>query len=183
VRLLCDEMLLRLGRWLRAAGYDIEIAAGGLADTALVARCADEKRVLLTCDRHLAARADGVVPVVRFGAEGIEAQARKLNAALGIDWTRAPFSRCLVDDAPLDPAPAEAADRVPPDSRAAGGPLLRCPECGRSTGRAGMSAVCGHGWPRGRRTIRRPSAVAPRCVQGQAPPDRGGGLGWPSSAC
>jgi uncharacterized protein with PIN domain len=141
VRLLCDEMLLRLGRWLRAAGYDTEIAAGGLADTALVARCADEDRVLLTCDRHLAARAHGVVPVVRFGGEGIEAQARKLKAALAIDWTRAPFSRCLVDNAPLDPAPAEAADRVPPASRAAmglqptglsrGGPLLRCPECGR----------------------------------------------------
>jgi len=54
VRLLCDEMLARLGRWLRAAGYDTEIAEGGASDRALVAHCAAEARTLLTRDRHLA---------------------------------------------------------------------------------------------------------------------------------
>jgi uncharacterized protein len=131
VRLLCDEMLLRLGRWLRAAGYDTAIAGGGPSDAELIARCTAEGRVLLTRDRHLAARADGVVDVVRLDADRVEAQARRLKEALGLDWLRAPFTRCLVDNASLDPAPAEAASRVPPVSRAAGGPLLQCPECGR----------------------------------------------------
>src|SRR6266576_33679 len=78
VRLLCDEMLARLGRWLRAAGYDTEIAAGGVPDRALVARCAGEGRVLLTRDRHLAeiAAARGV-PVLRLSQSRIEAQARE----------------------------------------------------------------------------------------------------------
>src|SRR5438128_10712908 len=51
VRLYCDEMLARLGRWLRAAGYDTAIAAGGLPDAALIARCAAEARILVTRDR------------------------------------------------------------------------------------------------------------------------------------
>ena len=60
MHLFCDEMLARLGRWLRAAGYDTAIAEGGMPDTALIARCVTEPRVLLTRDRHLAAvAADG----------------------------------------------------------------------------------------------------------------------------
>ena len=59
MRLICDEMLLRLGRWLRAAGYDTVIAEGGMDDATLIARCAAENRVLLTRDRELAACAGG----------------------------------------------------------------------------------------------------------------------------
>ncbi len=141
MRLLCDEMLLRLGRWLRAAGYDTAIAAGGSSDAALVARCAAEARILVTRDRHLAARAQGTVAVVRLDGDAIDAQARMLKEALGIDWQRAPFARCVLDNARLEAAPPEAAACVPPSSRAAvglqptglsgGGPLRRCPCCGR----------------------------------------------------
>jgi hypothetical protein len=132
VRLLCDEMLARLGRWLRAAGYDTEIAGGGAPDGALVVHCAAEGRVLLTRDRHLAeVAAARAVPVLRLAESGIEAQARNLRQQLGIDWQRDPFTRCLVDNTPLAPAPPEAATQVPPTSRAAGGPLRLCPSCGR----------------------------------------------------
>ena len=131
VKLFCDEMLRRVGRWLRAAGYDTAIAEGGLADAAIIARCAAEARTLITRDRHLEARTRGRVPVVCLTADGVEAQARALRSALGIDWQFAPFTRCVVDNAPLEPAPPELMTEVPPDSRAAGGPLRRCPECGR----------------------------------------------------
>jgi uncharacterized protein with PIN domain len=125
-------MLARLGRWLRAAGYDTEIAAGGVSDRALVAHCVAEGWVLLTRDRHLAeiAIARGV-RVLRLSETTVERQARTLRHSLGIDWRHAPFTRCLVDNAPLDPAPPEAASQVPPSSRAAGGPLRMCPSCGR----------------------------------------------------
>src|SRR5438552_9475862 len=90
VRLLCDEMLARLGRWLRAAGYDTEIAAGGMPDRALLARCAAEGRVLLTRDRHLAAIAVARgVRVLRLSESSIEAQARTPRQEHGIDWQRA----------------------------------------------------------------------------------------------
>ena len=132
MRLFCDEMLARLGRWLRAAGYDTEIAAGGLPDRVLVAHCAAERRVLLTRDRHLAEVATlRRVPVLRLAAGTVEEQARALRIALSIDWQHAPFTRCLIDNAPLAPAPPDMAAQVPASSRAAGGPLRRCPACGR----------------------------------------------------
>jgi uncharacterized protein len=56
VRLLCDEMLTGIGRWLRAAGYDTAIAASGASDDDLLAQARAEGRVLLTCDRALAAQ-------------------------------------------------------------------------------------------------------------------------------
>ena len=38
LRLLCDEMLKGVGRWLRAAGYDAAIVDDGAGDDALLAR-------------------------------------------------------------------------------------------------------------------------------------------------
>ena len=52
--LLCDRMLIRLGRWLRAAGYDTEIAADAIADRLLLDHAIREGRLLLTRDRKLA---------------------------------------------------------------------------------------------------------------------------------
>ena len=128
---MCDKMLLRLGRWLRAAGYDTAIGEGGTDDGALIASCAAESRVLLTRDRRLAARAEACIPVLRLVEDKIDDQARVLAATLGIDWQHAPFTRCVVDNAVLDPAPPETAADVPPRSREAEGPLLRCLSCGR----------------------------------------------------
>ena len=129
MRLFCDEMLARLGRWLRAAGYDTTIAEGGMLDAALIAQCVTEQRVLLTRDRHLAAIADARVAVVHLAESDVAGQARALRAALDIDWQRAPFTRCLVDNTPLAAAPPEMAAQVPPSSRTAGGPLRLCPAC------------------------------------------------------
>lgn len=141
MKLLCDEMLSGLGRWLRAAGYDTATAEGGLADAAIIARCVAEGRILITRDRHLEAGAQGRVPVVRLAEDGLDKQTRALRSVLNIDWEYAPFTRCLLDNAPLDPAPPEMAAQVPPDSRAAvglqptglsgGGSLRLCPECSR----------------------------------------------------
>jgi uncharacterized protein with PIN domain len=130
-RFLCDEMLRGLGRWLRAAGYDTVIAAGGLPDRALAARCAEEDRVLLTKDRHLARTVTGTAPVVLLPGDGIDEAARALRITLDIDWQHAPFTRCIVDNRPLEAAPLDLATRVPERSRATGGPLWVCPECGR----------------------------------------------------
>jgi uncharacterized protein len=131
LELFCDEMLARLGRWLRAAGYDTAIAEGGLADPAIISQCAAERRTLLTRDCHLAAAAENCVSILRLSETKLAQQAPALRAALGIDWMRAPFTRCLMDNTPLIPAPAEMAAQIPPASRAAGGPVQLCPECRR----------------------------------------------------
>ena len=95
-------MLRGLGRWLRAAGYDTVLAAGGIPDRILAAHCAREGRVLLTKDRHLAAAVKDVLPMLLVPGEGIDDGARALRIALGVDWQHAPFTRCLVDNTPLD---------------------------------------------------------------------------------
>jgi uncharacterized protein len=131
VRLMCDEMLLRLGRWLRAAGCDTAIAGGGIEDAALITRCVTESRVRLTRDRRLAACTEAFVPILLLSQSAIDSQARALVATLGINWQRAPFNPLRLDNAILEAAPPEPVAEVPPRSREAGRPFLRCSSCGR----------------------------------------------------
>jgi hypothetical protein len=130
MRFLCDRMLVRLGRWLRAAGHDTAIAAAEEADGALIARARAEARTLLTCDRRLKREGAPNDPWVMLLATGApDAAARELAARLAVDWQAAPFTRCMLDNAVLRPADAAEAARVPdgvPD-----GPVMACPACGR----------------------------------------------------
>jgi uncharacterized protein with PIN domain len=99
--------------------------------TAHSPRAAEGDRVLLTKDRRLATTVEGTAPVVLVPGTGIDEAARALRIALDIDWQHAPFTRCIVDNRPLEAAPPHLATLVPERSRAAGGPLRVCPECGR----------------------------------------------------
>ncbi len=130
MRLLCDEMLRRLGRCLRAAGYDTAIVEGGARDGEILARCTAEGRILLTRDRCLAAMAHGKVPVVCLAPDDLDQQALALRTALRLNWCHAPFTRCLIDNTPLVPAGSAEIERIPPNARASG-PLRLCPRCGR----------------------------------------------------
>ena len=128
MRFLCDEMLLRLARLLRAAGYDTRLAHGE-RDAELLALARAENRVLVTRDKRLAAEAHPRAVLVE--GRGAHAEAESLAATLPIDWRLAPFSRCLVDNAPLrDAEPADLA-RMPPEARGRPGPFRACPACGR----------------------------------------------------
>lgn len=131
LRLLCDEMLFRLARSLRAAGYDTVLAADGAPDRDLLERCRREDRVLVTRDRKLMAAALPEVRAVLLVDEDRESEARALGRALDIDWLHAPLSRCMVDNAPLSPAgPADLA-RVPSTVEAAPEAVKVCRTCGR----------------------------------------------------
>ncbi len=129
--LLCDEMLQGLGRWLRAAGYDTAIVRDGLADEVLIAQALKEGRLLLTCDRALAARSAVRSRAVVLPAGGLEDAAQALARALAIDWLHAPFTRCLLDNAPLTAASESARDALPERARSLPGPVRRCPQCSR----------------------------------------------------
>lgn len=67
-KLLCDEMLMRLGRWLCAAGYDTAIAASGSSDRALFEEARLEGWLLVSRDRKLAEYRDADTPCA--GADG-----------------------------------------------------------------------------------------------------------------
>ena len=128
-RFLCDEMLGRLARYLRAAGYDTALASGGVADREVVALARRERRLLLTCDRgiseHKAAR--GIATILPRAP--LDTLAQELASKLHVHWLRAPFTRCLVDNTPLESlAPADR-HRVPHD--VAVDAARWCPGCGR----------------------------------------------------
>lgn len=129
MRFLLDEMLARLARLLRAAGYDVDLSQGGERDAAMARRARAEARVLVTRDRELAAAA--APGSVLLTDDDPQAQAEALSAVLPIDWQLAPFSRCVMDNALLRTARPEEIARMPADSRAGPGPFRTCPACGR----------------------------------------------------
>lgn len=124
-------MLVKLGRWLRAAGFDTVIAKGGSSDRRLIEQALAEERWLLTRDRHMTEFRDATRCVVHLETEGFEAWAHELVERLGVDWLHAPFSRCMVCNVGLIPAPEEARDRLPWEGRGCNGPLRLCPDCNR----------------------------------------------------
>jgi len=128
MRFLCDEMLARLARLLRAAGYDTYLAAGGEADEALLRLARREGRILLTRDKRLAAAAEESVLVQGFG---VEAEARSVARAVVMNWDVAPFTRCVMDNAHLREATAGEIAAMPAKARALEGPFRACPACGR----------------------------------------------------
>lgn len=131
MKLLCDEMLGGLARWLRAAGHDAAVAPRQASDADLIAIAEHEGRILISRDRALVARARGRAQAVLLVSEGVDAQALELDGALGLDWTLAPFTRCMMDNADLRPATAAEIAALPDRTRALPGPFRACPACGR----------------------------------------------------
>jgi len=130
-KLLCDEMLARLARWLRAAGYDTALAPAGWDDAQLLDQAHAEGRLAITCDRELARRRAGRGRVVVLSAATLADQVREVTERLDIDWLLAPFSRCLVDNAPVRPATEAEIANLPWQGLGVHAPITVCPACGR----------------------------------------------------
>ena len=131
MKLLCDEMLGSLARWLRAAGHDTALASPGTADDELLAQCVREERRLITPDRALAEAASAEIAAILLPEGALDAHACRLAADAGVDWMLAPFTRCIADNTVLDEAPSDRLDAVPPPFRADPADLRFCPMCQR----------------------------------------------------
>jgi hypothetical protein len=129
-RLLLDEMLAALARWLRAAGYDTALATPSAPDRTLIDQARAERRVLVSRDRGLVADAENVQTVL-LPEGSLDDQAAALGRALRLDWRLAPFTRCMMDNAPLRPATGDEIADMPETSRNRPGPFRACPRCGR----------------------------------------------------
>lgn len=129
---MCDEMHARLGRYLRAAGYDTAIAAPGVEDRDLISQAVSAGRILLTGDRHILSHsASREIEVIILPPEGLEKSVEVLTERHPVNWLMAPFSRCLIDNALLRPADDEDIQRIPVDARTFGDRINVCPECER----------------------------------------------------
>lgn len=101
VKFICDEMLQRLGRWLRAAGYDTKIASNSLKDCEIFDVAYKEHRLVITRDRHFKQMKDPQHLILFLQGNALEECVRELNEYLAINWLYQPFSRCLVCNTPL----------------------------------------------------------------------------------
>ncbi|HEV8360530.1 MAG TPA: Mut7-C RNAse domain-containing protein [Candidatus Thermoplasmatota archaeon] len=130
MRLLCDEMLGRLARWLRLLGLDVAYVQH-VHDDELLRVAAAEDRLLLTRDEALAARAGGRAVLVR--ALEPEEQLREVVRSLALAPDPAAImSRCSLCNALLVAATRDqAAPHVPASVAAAHERYWRCPACDR----------------------------------------------------
>ncbi len=130
-RFLCDEMLGRLCRYLRAAGYDALLAHDGASDAELLRQCHAEGRHFLTQDQlvreHKAAR--GVALILPHAS--LDHLAALLGEHYRLDWLGHAFTRCLMDNTPLVVADAKATARAPRDAHRMDEPMRTCPVCDR----------------------------------------------------
>jgi uncharacterized protein with PIN domain len=127
-RFICDAMLGRLARCLRAAGYDTLLATAE-SDRDLLALARQEARLLLTCDRYIIDHRNARQYVVLLPQSDLDTLVRHLMAHRPIDWLSRAFSRCLLDNAILETAgPAQRA-RLP--CLVEHEPAMHCPHCDR----------------------------------------------------
>jgi uncharacterized protein len=129
MRLLCDEMLGRLARWLRLLGLDVAYVQH--VDDAELLRLADaEDRLLLTRDEALATRA-GPERALRVRTLEPDAQLREVALALGLRPDPGLLlSRCSLCNTSLAPVTrAQAEGSVPPAVLASHDQFWTCPGC------------------------------------------------------
>jgi hypothetical protein len=129
MKFLCDEMLKGLARWLRAAGYDTEIANDGESDRALINRARSTNRILVTRDSKLMEFRNAEELVCLIHCTGISECALNLKKQTGLDWVHRPFTRCLLCNTELVRIEYSDDLGVPEDVR--NGPLYRCNHCQR----------------------------------------------------
>ena len=113
-RLIADDQLGKLARWLRILGVDT-LYFREIDDEELIRKAAEEKRILLTRDTRIAAD-PGDAHCIFIESDNWIEQLRQLVAQLKLKLSPENlFSRCLLCNSPLCSIPkAEVKERVPP---------------------------------------------------------------------
>ena len=133
MKFLVDAMLGKLARWLRLLGHDAEYGRDA-TDNELLARAAEEDRLLLTADVELyrRARLRGLRAFLVKGSSEEERLA-ELSAGLGIELeVDMSASRCPKCNSPVVEVPKEAVrGLVPEGSWRRHQRFWRCTSCGQ----------------------------------------------------
>lgn len=129
MKFLCDEMLQRLGRWLRTAGYDTEIISDGRDDYVIFKLTRKENRQLLTCDRALTKYRDAAKHVVYLEPGSLDELADQVSQKCQVNWLFRPFTRCRTCNTPLKKADKEQHKIIPDDIKQISKDAYYCPSC------------------------------------------------------
>lgn len=133
MKFLCDEMLGRLARWLRIAGYDTEYCRAEkeirFPGTDLVRRAREEGRLLLTRDRKLKIPPD--LPVLMIESDHAQEQLAQVMRHFSL-LPQESCTRCPVDNGKLrEMEREEARGSVPPYVFQTQKSFSICEACGR----------------------------------------------------
>jgi uncharacterized protein len=129
MKFLCDQMLIRLGRWLRAAGYDTEIVNQSKPDKEILAQALKEERLLITRDSHFVEMKGHENTVIWLKANHLSDCIKELNTKISIHWLHNPFSRCLVCNQNLIVADQHLYMQLPDEVRNRYQKFWFCPSC------------------------------------------------------
>ena len=124
-------MLKRLGRWLRAAGYDTVIQENGGADRVMLQLARRDGRLLITRDHDLMEFRNAADTVLLLHGNTLQECIDELTSRLQLNWLYRPFSRCLICNTVLVEADTEAWNQLPQESRLQVHKLLSCSGCAR----------------------------------------------------
>jgi uncharacterized protein with PIN domain len=124
-----DGMLGRLGKYLRALGFDT-LYAPRLGEN-IFRKCEEEDRVLVTVRKNIPR--DFAGRLVLVGEGQVEDQLAKVFRKLGVKPGRARLlTICMDCNRPTEEVPVEeAADKVPPGVKEKFSSFRRCPSCGK----------------------------------------------------
>jgi len=128
-KFFCDEMLQRLGSWLRAAGYDTLIAKDAEADYHLLRQAIDEDRLLITRDKELSEHRRAKGTVIYIEGDNLEQCAAALSAKIEINWLLEPFSRCMNCNTILIDATPQQIRALPLQRKEHIDAAFYCPQC------------------------------------------------------
>ena len=124
-RLLADEMLGRLARYLRMLGCDT-VYARGWSDATIARTARADHRVLITRDRALAAQVEGAVLVHSLE---LADQLREVAAAVATLPRTVAFVRCTLCNGELRPA-SGSSERADAAFEPSGTAVFECAACG-----------------------------------------------------
>lgn len=130
MKFLCDQMLSRVGKWLRAAGYDTDIVTTPISDTEILTLALANHRLLITRDRHFLKMKNATSILIYLKSNHFKNCIQELNQQLEINWLYAPFSRCLNCNSLLEqPNPTDLFDNVPIRIQQQKMKFWYCPTC------------------------------------------------------
>lgn len=127
-RFVVDAMLGTLAARLRGLGFDAE-CHHDTADSFLLRRSEEDRRILLTQDKELARQGD--INAYFVTSKTLKEQLQEVVARFGLALSEgALFTRCSVCNTSLEPISKEhVKDRVPPRAYASYEEFYHCPAC------------------------------------------------------
>jgi len=130
MKFLADDMVGKLARLLRLAGYDTEYVSG-VEDSVVVAKAGAEGRTLLTRDRKIP-KEWHINNVLVIDSPDPRAQFAQVVRTLKLDLDAQAFTRCLLCNGVLETVRKEDhRDAIPPYVYQTKDEFHRCTGCGK----------------------------------------------------